>query len=240
MKATAPLPIHMIIFLTVTWTLMPATPGFTQEFQDRATIQETARHYVQNQAAEDHNKVEITVGTLDPRLRLHRCDKPLEAFKPPGSRMIGNTSIGVKCVGATPWKLYVPVKISIYKNVLIAKRYLKRGAKIKASDIELYERDLSTVTRGYMTEPQQAVGMILKQPLMVDAILTPAMLEAQKLVRRGEGVIILAKDNGIEVRMKGKALVDGSNGQIIRVKNLASQRIIEGQVISRGIVSVPM
>lgn len=240
MKAAVLLPLYVINFLTVACLLLPATPGFAQDYQDHESIKETARHYVLNQTAVDHDKIDISIGTLDSRLRLHRCNKPLEAFRTPGTRMLGNTSIGIECTDAAPWKLYVPVKISIYENVLTAKRYLKRGTQIKPDDIELHRRDLSTITRGYITEPQQAVGMILKQTLMADALLTPVMLEAQKLVHRGEGVIILAKNNGVEVRMKGKALVDGANGQTIRVKNLASQRIVEGQVISRGVVSVPM
>ena len=240
MKATYHIPMPMVIFLTAALTLLTMSTGLTQDFQDPESIKETARDYVLNQTTADPEQLEISIGTIDPRLRLPRCNKSLEAYKSPGSRMLGNTSIGIKCTGSTPWKLYVPVKISIYENVLIAKNYLRRGSQIKASDIQLHRRDLSTLTRGYITEPQQVVGLILKQPLMADAILSPSMLEAKKLVRRGEGVIILAKNNGIEVRMKGKALVDGTDGQIIRVKNLASQRIIEGQVISRGVVSVPM
>jgi len=240
MKATMSLPMYMIIFLTVTFTLLPAHAGFTQDYQDHAAIKEAARNYVLTQISADRENIEMTIGTLDARLRLPRCGKALEAFKSPGARMLGNTSIGVSCNDSTPWKLYVPVKISIYENVLVAKNYLRRGTQIKADDIERRRRDLSILTRSYITEPQQVVGLILKQPLMADAILTPTMFEAQKLVRRGEGVIILAKDGGIEVRMKGKALVDGTNGQTIRVQNLVSQRIVEGQVISRGVISVPM
>lgn len=234
------LPIVMVIFLAAACMVAPVNAVFAQESQDPATIHDTAMDFALSQTTADPDKIEITLGKIDPRLNLPRCDTSLEAFKSPGARMLGNTSIGVRCDGTSPWKLYVPVKISVYEKVLVAKNYLKRGAQIKESDIEAYSRDLSTLTRGYITEPKQIIGQVLKQPLMADAVITPIMLEAQKLIRRGEGVIILAKNDGFEVRMKGKALVDGINGQIIRVENLASQRIVEGQVISRGVVSVPM
>jgi len=240
MNAVPHMPLSRVIFLTTVFMLLPMSAGFSQDFQDPMSIKDTARNYVLNQTTADPDQVEINIGTIDPRLHLPRCDQSLEAYKSPGARLLGNTSIGIKCTGSTPWKLYVPVKISIYENVLIAKSYLRRGSQIKANDVILQRRDTSTLTRGYISDPHQVIGLILKQPLMSDAILVPPMLEARKLVHRGEGVIILAKNEGIEVRMKGKALVDGTNGQIIRVQNLASQRIVEGQVISRGVVSVPM
>jgi flagellar basal body P-ring formation protein FlgA len=211
-----------------------------QDFQDTAAIKETVRDYVLKQIDASPDNINITIGTIDPRLHLASCNGSLEAYQSTGGRMLGNTSIGVRCNAGTRWKLYVPVSISVYDNVLIAKRYLRRGTLIQASDLEQQPRDLATLNRGYVTQPQQAVGMILKQPVRAETAINPAMLEAQKLVRRGESVIILAKNEGLEVRMKGKALNDGVNGEIIQVQNLASQRIVEGQVVSRGVISVPM
>ena len=230
----------MIIFLTVVCVLLSANPGFAQDFQNHEDILETARQFVMDQTARDHDKIEITLGKIDARMHLHRCNQTLEAFKSPGSHLLGHSSIGVRCNGTTPWKLYVPVKISIYENVLVAKRYLRRGVQIQQGDIELQKRDLASMNRGYLTQTRQVVGMILRQPAMADAVLNPAMLEAKKLVHRGESVIILAKNEGFEVRMKGKALDDGVSGEIIQVQNLVSKRIVEGEVVSRGVISVPM
>lgn len=241
MKALKIPPINLPLILVAIFMLLQAKMGFTQEFQDPASIEQAARRFVLTQAGMDSNNVEITIGSMDSRLRLARCSTPLEAFISPGSGALsGNTSIGIKCNDAKPWKLYIPVKISVYENVITAKSYLKRGTQLTNDDISIQKTDISSLTRGYTTEPQQVIGLVLKQPLAANAVIVPAMLEAQMLVRRGEGVIILAKNEGIEVRMQGKALDDGSNGQIIQVQNLASQRIVEGQVISRGVVSVPM
>lgn len=241
MKALITLPITLQLFLMIVATLLPAKVGHTQEYQDLVSIEEAARNFVSSQAGMDQDNVEIAIGALDSRLRLSHCSAPLEAFSSPGSAALsGNTSIGIRCTDANPWKLYIPVKISVFENVLTAKKYLKRGTQLTEGDLVLQRTDIATLTRGYATEPQQVIGLILKQPLSANAVIVPAILGAQLLIRRGEGVIILAKNDSIEVRVKGKALSDGSTGQVIQVQNLASQRIVEGQVISRGVVSVSM
>ena len=241
MKALIPLPINLLLLLMLVATLLPAKVGHTQGYQYLVSIEEAARNFILSQTGMDQDNVEITIGSLDSRLRLSHCDKPLEAFFPTGSGSLsGNTSIGIRCDDANPWKLYIPAKINVYENVLTAKRYLKRGTQLTEGDLVLQRTDITTLTRGYATEPQQVIGLILKQPLAANAAIVPALLEAQMLIRRGEGVIILAINDGVEVRMKGKALKDGSTGQIIQVQNLTSQRVVEGQVISRGVVSVAM
>jgi flagella basal body P-ring formation protein FlgA len=58
------------------------------------------------------------------------------------------------------------------------------------------------------------------------------------LVRRGQKVVILAKIEGLRVKMQGIALQDGSQGMTIKVKNKSSRRIIEGTVIRPGTIMV--
>jgi len=42
----------------------------------------------------------------------------------------------------------------------------------------------------------------------------------------------------LKVQMNGKALQDGSAGDLIRVKNLSSDRVIQGEVQMDGTVSI--
>jgi flagella basal body P-ring formation protein FlgA len=69
-------------------------------------------------------------------------------------------------------------------------------------------------------------------------VLTPALLKPQLLIKRGEKVTILADTGAVQVRMEGKALMDGARGQVIRVRNLSSKREVEAAVVAPGIVQV--
>ena len=49
---------------------------------------------------------------------------------------------------------------------------------------------------------------------------------------------ILSEAGGIQVRMNGEALADGTQGKVVRVRNASSKRIVEGEVIAKGMVKV--
>jgi flagella basal body P-ring formation protein FlgA len=66
-------------------------------------------------------KIKVTAGKLDPRLKLKACaDERLEIFNPYDSSLLNSTTMGIKCTEDTNhWTLYIPVKVSVLKEVLI-------------------------------------------------------------------------------------------------------------------------
>lgn len=182
----------------------------------------------------------IQVGTIDPRLRLAPCDTVLTPFFPPGARAIGNVTVGVRCAGAKPWTLYVEASIRLYQDVVVLARALPRGTLITTPDVRLEERDIGALLSGFMTDPSEAVGMQAKRSLTAGSALNSNVIAPPKLVRRGQRVTLLAQGKGIEVRSEGKALTDGAKGERIRVKNLSSNRIVQGIVSADGLIMISM
>ncbi|MEW6353178.1 MAG: flagellar basal body P-ring formation chaperone FlgA [Pseudomonadota bacterium] len=218
-------------------------PAFAQDYQSLESIQTAAKDFAYSQLQDPGTHVsppQITIGALDARLQLAACEIPLQAFLPPGSRMLGNTSVGVRCQGSRPWSLYVPVTVKAFGEVLVTTRPLPRGAQLGADDLRLAAVDITSLPADYLADPQQAVGKILKQPLAGGAVLAAAVLEARRLVRRNERITLLAEGQGLMVRMSGLALADGVSGEIIQVRNVLSKRVVEGTVISPGVVKVAM
>jgi len=68
--------------------------------------------------------------------------------------------------------------------------------------------------------------------------LTAAHLAPPRLVRRGDSVALLARSNGVEVRMPGRALGDAGAGERVSVRNPSSRRTIQGLVLADGEVLV--
>ncbi len=226
-----------IAILFAAFTSLPQQAR-SETYQSHDSLRETARTFVQQQIQSTSATPYIEVGILDTRLRLPVCaDKP-EAFLPPGSRILGSSSVGIRCHSPKPWSLYVPVTVKIFAPVLVASHALNRGSQITAQDFQTAELNIAALSGGYLSIPEQILGMTLKRSIDAGAVYTPAMLEAPNMVRRGQQVTLLAEIAGIEVRMAGKALMDGSAGALIQVRNLASQRVIEGTVIAEGIVKV--
>lgn len=235
---------NIMIMLTVALSggVAVASPhaGAGPAVESHAHILDTARGFLEQQLAGRPGNSEIRIGALDRRLRLARCDGALEGYLPPGGRLAGNTSVGVRCNGAQSWKLYVPARIALLEEVVVTRGFLPRGTQIGPEHIEIAERDVTASAHGYLSGLDEVIGMVLKQPLQGGLVLTPAMIDRPRLIRRGEEVVIVSRTGNFEVRMAGNALADGAEGDRIRVRNNKSKRIIEGRVTAHGAVLVQM
>ena len=209
------------------------------QLQDHASIRNAVRQFLATRLKQRKADVRsISVGSLDPRLRLPHCGRPLETFATGSGRLIGSTTVGVRCEGAKPWKLYVSAQTVVVGNVVVTTRPLARHHILQASDLRLARRDLTTLPRGYLEQPQQAVGEVLLRQLGDGQVVRLTQIAAPKLVRRGETVTLSADAGGVRVRMSGKALSDGASGDSVQVRNLSSRRVVQGIVTARGVVTV--
>ncbi len=216
-----------------------APAGWCGTLQSHDSIREAAAEYARQLAqAEYGDEVEVAPGRLDRRLRLARCDQPLETFTPPGRRTLGNTTVGVRCNGSNPWTLYVPVTVKVYTGVVVAAVSLARGEIVGRGKVRLARYDLARLPQGYFHDLSQVEGMTARRNLSAGQPLVPSMLRARRVVERGQRVTMLAGIPGLEVRMSGEALSNGARGERIRVRNLSSRRVVEGVVVEPGVVRV--
>lgn len=80
--------------------------------------------------------------------------------------------------------------------------------------------------------------MEAKRNIKAGQVLTPNVVKAQKLVLRGQHITIIAQSGSLYLRTKGKTLMDGQQGQTIKVANLNSKKLIYARVVSAGIVEI--
>jgi len=80
--------------------------------------------------------------------------------------------------------------------------------------------------------------MEAKRNIRAGQVLTPNLVKARKLVLRGQHITIIAHSGSLNLRTKGKALMDGQQGQTIKVSNLSSKKLIYARVVSAGIVEI--
>lgn len=186
----------------------------------------------------DREQVEINVGHIDSRLQLHACEAPLETFLAPGHKTLGKTTVGVRCHSPKPWALYIPASIDRYALVYQTKGPLPKGHILRQDDITTVKANLARLNYGYFTDAQALIGKQTSRRISQNKILSPNLVKDPLLVKRGEQVALVAKSGHYAIRMSGQAMMNGSQGDKIRVKNLSSQRIIEGVVTQRGEVTV--
>lgn len=215
----------------------------TEETQPLDLLKNKVEEYVLNELSPNtEGKVAVAADKIDHRLTLKLCaNNQLVVFNPYQTAMIHANTIGIKCLEETNhWTLYVPVKISILKTVLVAKRALIKGHPITEDSIYEVEMDTQKLKQGYFTDRNELVGLICKQNISPEQPLNPFNIELAKMVHRGEQVTIIASANNLSISMDGVAINDGALGEPVRVKNLKSKKIIEARVAGRKKVKVTM
>jgi flagellar basal body P-ring formation protein FlgA len=221
--------------------LLSSVTGYADDLQSRESIEHTAYMYAFEQVQASYDNAQIAMDSIDKRLRLHACDRPLEAFTTNSRKVgLGKQTIGVKCSSPVAWSLYVPVKVKVFRPVVIASRPLAANQLISKEDIKVVSLDIGSFNQGYVKNPQQIIGQQLKYRLSMGTVINPNSLKQQKIIKRGELISLVAVAGKMEVRMSGTALSDGSLGQRVRVKNLSSKRVVEGVVDGPGVIKITM
>ena len=229
-------------FATVAVAMMVLRPvhAAAVAFQDPASIQAAAESAVRNAAGAPAAQLVATVDALDPRLRLARCESPLHAFVAGDGQLREHTTVAVRCESTAPWGLYVGVALASQVPVLVARRALARDAVPAAADFALTTRRLPGLSSRYLSDPAQLAGQRLRRAVAMGEALDADALSTDPIVHRGQQLTLLARANGMDVRVAAIALADGRADERIRVQNLSSQRIVEATVRSSQLVEVPL
>ncbi len=213
---------------------------YSKESHSLADIAKTAEDFVLNQLQDSTDEIQVVVGQLDPRLRLHRCTIPLEAYNQNYGSRNGLSTIGVRCNDTKPWSLYVPVSVKNFKMVATLKHAVIRNTVLTDEDIILEKMNINRLSSGYFDDLALLKGKVLTQNLSRGAVLTNHHIKSPMAVNRGQSVTLISKNSVIEVRTKGMAMSKGAIGERIKVKNLKSNRIIEGVIIDNNLINVSL
>jgi flagellar basal body P-ring formation protein FlgA len=124
--------------------------------------------------------------------------------------------------------------------VLVMRAAAARNSSLAAADVELQQRRVPGIATSFLTSTDQLRGRHLKMAVSPGTALTTDLLVADLLIKRGQRVTLVASAGGIEVRAPGEAIADANADGRVRVLNLSSRRIVEGQAESADRVRVSL
>ena len=207
-----------------------------QKFQSLDSIYELVKDTVaRNINAAEY---EISVLPLDSRLKLPECTEALEAFTTTDLIKAGRISIGVRCNAEKKWSIFTSAVIKVYEIVIILSRPVQRGDIITRQHLAIEKKDVSKLRGDFITQVEQIENKQAARQMQKGAILGLKSFIEPKLIKRGDKIIITSMQPTFSIRMNGVAMMDGTKGQRIRIKNENSGRIINAMVIEAGLVAV--
>ncbi len=202
----------------------------------QTSLSTTIDQFLRTQTQGLPGKVSYSVGALEQRAQLGACDA-FEPFLPPGSRLWGKATVGVRCLGPTAWTVYVPVQVRISGTYLVTARQLAPGQVVSSADLLSQSGDLGALPASVVTDPAQAIGKTIRNGIAAGHPLRSDLLTAAWAVQQGQSVRLLTTGAGFTISNEGKALNNATDGQIAQVRT-ASGQVVSGIARSGGVVEV--
>lgn len=150
---------------------------------------------------------------------------------------LSRMSFVVTCPGNAGWKYNVAVRPDVSVPVVMPKSLIARDTVITIDDLQLKKFNISNQREGLMTNMDEAIGLTSKRALQPGKPITRSELVQPVLVKRDQPVMLVSHTAGITASMPGVALKNGRKGDVIKVRNSSSQRIISGVVDDTGVVT---
>jgi flagellar basal body P-ring formation protein FlgA len=116
-------------------------------------------------------------------------------------------------------------------------RGVERNEVIKSSDVVVERRPKAEVGSDVASR-ERAVGMQARRQLRAGQALKIADIAKPDLVQRDQNVTLTYEATGLYLTIRGKALENGTEGDVVSVLNLQSKRTVSGVVSGRGQVTV--
>ncbi len=225
--------IHFLLYMM----LLVNSVAWSAPVQSVSDMQNAVLDFVQSSLDPDGD-YQITQAQIDSRLQLPVCRQALEVYSQSGAIRPGRNTLGIRCNGSDQWTIYSTVLIKSNVKVLVTTRPVNRNETISPDKLAVETRDQASLQPGFIADlatvfDKQAIRYIPAGSVLYSMHMTEPML-----IRRGERVNIQSGKPGLLISSVGVAMMDGIKGQKISVKNVSSNRVIQGTVTNAGLVSV--
>jgi flagellar basal body P-ring formation protein FlgA len=120
----------------------------------------------------------------------------------------------------------------------VLRRAMSPGEVIRKDDLEIVHRREDQMARDAITDPARLIGTTPRSRLRAGEPVRDSETRSPVVVARNAPVVIRLVHGSMTLTAQGKAEEDGSRGDVIRVRNVHSNKTIEATVVGPDIVAV--
>jgi len=132
----------------------------------------------------------------------------------------------------------VRTRIEVLRDIVIAARALPAGTVLTDSDVRTIQKWVRRIHPQSLTSLDTTSGKRLTIQIASGTEILATMLKDTPLVRKGK-MVRMVFDNGlVHIVTVGLSEEDGIAGNIVRVKNITSNKIIYARVLSDSLVGI--
>ena len=135
-------------------------------------------------------------------------------------------------------RIWVNATISVMGDVITVIRPLGKHQHIELADLSVQRRELADLSSDTVRRIEDALGNRTTRMIYPNTVLQSSMIASPPLVKRGDIVKIVANAGPMTITATGMVKQQGCKGEMVRVVNTDSNRIITARVIGPGAVEV--
>ncbi|MDR0649496.1 MAG: flagellar basal body P-ring formation chaperone FlgA [Synergistaceae bacterium] len=159
------------------------------------------------------------------------------AFSLPPNVLPGAKSITAKLIEPNGDKANKQIKLRWYQPVVYSESSLQRGARLTPPALR-HRIGTAGMSRPLLWDADQLTGAVLRRGVRAGDAIAQSDVRDALVVRSGASVKLVASVGGLGVEVMGIALQRGGRGDVIKVRNLSTRKILTGTVIDAGRVSI--
>jgi len=145
--------------------------------------------------------------------------------------LVAETSMG-------PFSVAVTGRLLVKRPVPVLVKRLEAGSVIGVADLDTMMVPEDRVNNSVITDKNQLLGREIKRDTDEGEVMHVHDVIPPRMVTRGSLVTMKIETPLMIVTAQGKCLQDGTDGEVVRVTNTQSNRIIEATVTGPGVVTV--
>lgn len=134
-------------------------------------------------------------------------------------------------------KVWVQGRLRVLNNVPVAKRMILQSERLKESDFEIKKMDITMETDS-SPAIETLAGAKLRRTLSANQIILNSAIEREKDVVYGQPVQVVVNKVGWQISLEGVARDSGSIGDRVKVFNPQSKKLLNGVLVSKGVVEI--
>ncbi|AGH94785.1 flagellar basal body P-ring formation chaperone FlgA [Pseudobdellovibrio exovorus] len=148
-----------------------------------------------------------------------------------------NVMIPVYSTSNTAQKGWIIADIKRYQNVPVLRHSVKIG-DVLTEDMFVTEKRQLMHTRDTVQSVEAVVGMQANRFISAGQLLRYSDVKKEQVLRRGQMVKAMFGGPDFEVMISAEAQEAGAIGDVVKIKNMDSQKVFAARIVERGLVRI--
>ncbi len=146
--------------------------------------------------------------------------------------------ITASSIGMRYFKIPVHFNVRVFEYVAITKRKITRNQQLTRGNVFMARRETTKIRGLAFSSRDNLTGKTAAVSIQPYTILTEDMVEIPPTIKQGSIVKLVIMSSGFNIVTKGQAQQTGYAGEVIKVKNLDSKKILYGEIIDSNRVQI--